>query len=212
MAQILKLPVQATKLGYRRVKKRPQSAETSGQMDLFPAASAQILAFTSDLSFFEQALMCDERGDDRAGELYVKAIDQQDCVADALCNLGIIESQKGNIIKAFDCFTTSLKHDPRHSEAHYNLGNLYFEMNDFRLAQIHFEMAGEIDSTFANAWYNLALVQTINHNAPAVLTALRKYRELVSEEDAQMAEELLENLKNAKAELIARSKTNGKVS
>ena len=88
--------------------------------------------------------MFDERGDSRAAELYGKAIDEQDCVADAFCNLGIIESQSGNTIKAFHCFTTSLKHNPRHSEAHYNLGNLYFDLNDFRLAQIHFEMAGRL--------------------------------------------------------------------
>ena len=63
--------------------------------------------------------MCDERGDGQAAELYARAIENHDCVADAFCNLGILESKKGSTAKAFDCFTTSLKHDPRHSEAHY---------------------------------------------------------------------------------------------
>ena len=198
MAQIVKLPVQASKLGYKRVRKR-KPEENPDQLDLFPKATAQILSFAAELSPFEQALMFDERGDSRAAELYGKAIDEQDCVADAFCNLGIIESQSGNTIKAFHCFTTSLKHNPRHSEAHYNLGNLYFDLNDFRLAQIHFEMAGEIDPTFANVWFNLALIQAINNDLTAAFRTLAKYKELVSEEEANSADELLESVKKTLA-------------
>lgn len=197
MAQILKLPVQATKLGYKRVRKRCHVVDPN-QLDLFPRTRAQILDFTPPgLSPFEQALMWDERGDIRAAELYAKAIDQQDCVADALCNLGIIESQRGNTIKAFDCFTTCLKHDPRHSEAHYNLANLYFDQNDFRLAQLHFEMAAELEPTFANAFFNLALVQAINNELEAALSALFKYQQLVSEEEGRIAQELVESLRKS---------------
>jgi len=196
MAQIVKLPVQASKLGYKRVRKR-KPEENPDQLDLFPKATAQILSFVAELSPFEQALMWDERGDIRAAELYVKAIDQQDCVADALCNLGIIESQRGNTIKAFDCFTTCLKHDPRHSEAHYNLANLYFDQNDFRLAQLHFEMAAELEPTFANAFFNLALVQAINNELEGALSALGKYQNLVSEEEGRIAQELVEGLRKS---------------
>src|SRR5262245_27349763 len=132
MGQIIKFPGQTSKFGYKRVKKRAKAAENPDQLNLFPRPTAQILNFASGLSLFEQALLWDERGDSKAAELYRKAIEEGDCVADAYCNLGIIESQKANATKAFDCFSTSLKHDPRHSEAHYNLGNLYFEVNDFR--------------------------------------------------------------------------------
>src|SRR5947207_2739385 len=144
--------------------------------------------FSSALSRFEQALMLDERGDLKAAELYRKAIEEQDCVADAYCNLGIIESQKGNTAKAFDCFTTSLKYNPRHSEAHYNLGNLYCDVNDFRLAQIHYEMAKEVDPSFANVYFNLALVQAINNDLGAAVSALTRYQELVSKDEAGNAE------------------------
>src|SRR5437870_7084218 len=163
MAQILKFPVQASKLGYKRVRKRANPAESQNQLHLFSPLTAQILDFAPDLSRFEQALRFDERGDAKAAELYSKAIAESDCVADAYCNLGIIESQKGNTTKAFDCFTTSLKHDPRHSEAHYNLGNLYFDANDFRLAQIHYELAAEMDPSFPNVYFNFAFVQAINN-------------------------------------------------
>src|SRR2546422_8557371 len=144
MAEILKFPPQASKFGYKRVKKRAKAAENPDQLHLFPQPTAQILNFATELSRFEQALMLDEREDPKAAELYAKAIEEHDCVADAYCNLGIIESQKGNTAKAFDRFTTSLKYDPRHSESHYNLGNLYFEVNELRLAQTHYEMAGEV--------------------------------------------------------------------
>src|ERR1051326_6241152 len=183
MAQILKFPAQASKLGYTRVRKRAKVAENPDQLHLFPRTTAQILDFGSELSRFEQALMLDERRDAKAAEVYAKAIEEQYCVAGAFCNLGIIESLKGNTTKAFDCFTTSLKYDPRHSEAHYNLGNLYFDVNDFRLAEIHYEMASEVDPSFPNVYFNLALVQAINNNLAAALRALTRYQELVSEDE-----------------------------
>src|SRR5213594_2707214 len=162
MGQILKFPVQASKLGYKRVKKRAQ-AENPDQLILFAQPTAQILYFVPGSSRFEQALTFDERGDLKAAELYRRAIEEEDCVADAYCNLGIIESKQGNVTKAFDCFTTSLKYNPRHSEAHYNLGNLYFDVNDFRLAQVHYEMAAEVDPSFANVYFNLALVRALSN-------------------------------------------------
>jgi len=196
MGQILKFPAQASKFGYKRVK-RAKAAENPDQLPLFPSPTAQILHFAPELSRFEYALLLDERGDPKAAELYAKAIEEQDCVADAYCNLGIIESQKGNTAKAFDCFTTSLKHNPRHAEAHYNLGNLYFDLNDFRLAQIHYEMAGEVEPSFANVYFNLALVQALNNDLAAALSAITRYQELVPDDEARMADELLCNLKKS---------------
>jgi tetratricopeptide (TPR) repeat protein len=197
MAHILKFPAQAAKLGYKRVRKRCHTAENPDQLDLFPGPTAEVLQFESALSKFEQALLLDERGDTKAGEMYAKAIAEEDCVADAYCNLGIIESQKGSTSKAFNCFTISLKHDPRHSEAHYNLGNLYFDINDFRLAQVHYEMAREIDPAFPNVYFNLALVQGINNDFDGALKALRQYQELVPDAEGRMAGELLQKLKNS---------------
>jgi tetratricopeptide (TPR) repeat protein len=199
MAQILKFPQQASKFGYKRVKKRAHADDNPDQLHLFPQPSAQILNFAPDLSRFEQALMWDERGDLKAAELYRKAIEEHDCVADAYCNLGIIESKQGNTTKAFDCFTTSLKFDPRHSEAHYNLGNLYSDVNDLRLAQVHYELAVEMDPSFPNVYFNLALVQAINNELAAAVSTLTKYQELVSEPEGRNADELLDNLKKSLA-------------
>ena len=206
MGQILKFPAPASKFGYKRVRKRGKTAEHPDQLHLFPQPTAQILHFASESGWFEQALLWDERGDPRAAELYQRAIAEGDCVADAYCNLGIIESQKGNTPRAFDCFTLSLKHDPRHSEAHFNLGNLYFDTNELRLAQVHYEMAAEVDPTFSSVFFNLALVQAINHNLPASIDALTKYKDLVPEDEGRNADELLQNLKRSVAAAFKRPK------
>jgi tetratricopeptide (TPR) repeat protein len=210
MAEILKLPTEAAKLGFQKIRKRCKRADDSNQLHLFEGGSpsthtAEILEFASALSPFEQALFSDDRGDNHAGELYARAIEQEDCVADALCNLGILESERGKTVKAFDCFTKCLQHDPRHVEAHYNLANLYFEQNDFRLAQFHFEIAIEIDPEFANAYFNLALVQEINANDGAALQTLGKYKRLVSPEEAMTAEQALNDLKRSTAALKKRA-------
>lgn len=200
MGEILKFPADATRLGYTRVRKRGQRTDDPNQLDLFLPPPARIASFSSALSPFEQALMSDERGDSQAAALYARAIESHDCEADAFCNLGIIESKKGSTAKAFNCFTTSLKHDPRHSEAHYNLANLYFEVNDFRLAQIHYEIAAEVDPTFANVYFNLGLVQSLNHELAAAIQSLTKYQQLVPAAEARNADELLRNLRQSMAE------------
>ncbi len=204
MGQILKFPAPAPKFGYKRVRKRGKSSENPDQLRLFSEPTAQILSFAPDSGWFEQALLWDERGDPRAGDLYRKAIEEGDCVADAYCNLGILESQQGNTTKAFDCFTLSLRHDARHSEAHFNLGNLYFDMEDLRLAQLHYEIVAEIDSDFASAFFNLALVQALNQNVAASVSALARYKELVSEAEGRKADELLKDLKRSLAAAFKR--------
>ncbi|NIR47883.1 tetratricopeptide repeat protein [candidate division KSB1 bacterium] len=200
MAKILHLPVkQPSKFGFKRASKRKKDPEQLGQLNLFSSRKGRILHLPSRFTLFEEALLLDERDDPKAAELYREAIAADDCVADAYCNLGILESRAGSTDKAFDCFTKSLKQDPRHLEAHYNLGNLYFEMENLRLAQQHYEMAAEIDSSFPNIYFNLGLVQAIIEDFNAAVTALSKYKELVSTEEADKADELLNSLKRSLA-------------
>jgi Flp pilus assembly protein TadD len=191
MGKVLQFPAGTERLGYKRSRKCRRPADDPDQLQLFAVPTAQVVALTSQLTPFEQALQCDERGDPRAAELYRRAIEAGDCMADAYCNLGIIESRLGNIAKAFDSFTKALQTDPRHAEAHFNLGNLYLEHNDLRLARVHYEIAGEIDPEFANVFFNLALIQAINHELAAAMTSLRRYRELVTEEEGRNADALL---------------------
>lgn len=193
MGQILQFPAPASKLGFKRVRKRACAVDPH-QLHLFPEPAAQILDFAPERGWFEQALLWDERGDPKAAELYQKAIEAGDCIADSYCNLGIIESQRGRTAKAFNCFTFCLQNNPRHSEAHYNLANLYFDVDELRLAKVHYEIAAEIDPSFANVHFNMALVQAISNDLPGSIRALARYKELVSEIDGRKADELLQTL------------------
>jgi tetratricopeptide (TPR) repeat protein len=151
----------------------------------------------SNVSPFEEALLLDERGDARAEELYLRAISESDSVADSYCNLGIIESKAGRTAKAFDCFTKSLEHDPRHFESHYNLANLYFEAGNFSLAKLHFELAAEIEPGFANLYFNLGLTFALMEDLNPAVAALIRYKELTPEEEGSKADGLLASLKRS---------------
>ncbi len=124
----------------------------------------------------------EDHNDGHAEELYRQAIAQGDLVADAYCNLGILESQAGRLTKAFDCFAQALEQDARHFEAHYNLGNLYFDGNDLRLARMHYELAAEIDPAFPNLYYNLGLVLALSGEKKAAIDAFARYQLLAPPE------------------------------
>src|SRR6267143_6350367 len=102
---------------------RQVEAELQGQLSLFRVEEGRIARL---LTPFEEALVLHEQGDPKAAEYYLEAINEGDNVAEAYCNLAIINLEQGNTPKALDQLTLSLKHDPRHVEAHYNLANLYY--------------------------------------------------------------------------------------
>jgi len=202
MAKILALKTQApAKFGFERVKRKKQDAESKGQLNLFSPrlSSAKVLNLPAKGTVFEQALLLDEQNDSKAHELYQKAIEIGDCVADAFCNLGIIESRANRTDEAFDCFTRSLREDPRHWESHYNLANLYFEIGTLKLAREHYEIAAKIEPSFANIYFNLGLLLAMSEEIDVAINALSRYKDLVSEQDRHHADDLLDSLKRSQA-------------
>ena len=201
MANILRLYAEPpSKFGFERVKKRKKREVTpKGQLNLFSSRAGHVVQLPADLSPFEEALLLDERGDGRASELYWEAISQADSAADAYCNLGILESQAGKTIRAFDCFTNSLKLDPRHFESHFNLANLYFDAGDKRQARLHYELAAEIEPDFPNIYFNLGLVHAMNEDFKNALRTLRKYKKLAPAEEGHKADQLLASLEGSMA-------------
>ncbi len=196
MAKILQFPgKRPSKFGFERVKKRRK--ENSDQMNLFSAKSGRILRLPTNMNSFEEALLLDEHGDGRAADLYRRAISEGDRVADSYCNLGIIESKDGRFSRAFDCFTKSLEYDARHFESHYNLGNLYFEGDNLRLARMHYELALEINSTFPNLYFNLGLVLALSEEKKAAIDAFIKYQQLASAEERGIADDLINGLRKS---------------
>lgn len=155
---------------------RQIEAELQGQLNLFRGVEVGSVARL--LTPFEEALLLHEQGDPKAEESYLEAINDGDNVAEAYCNLGIINLELGKIGKALDNFTLALKHEPRHVEAHYNLGNLYYDAGELPLARLHYEAAAQIEAGFSLVYFNLALVYHRLSDLAGALTALEKYKQL----------------------------------
>jgi tetratricopeptide (TPR) repeat protein len=194
MAKVVQFPVPSPeKFGFKPVrKKKPGEPEKKGQLNLFVGGK---LVKLNQLTPFEEALLIDDTGDAaKARELYLRAINEKDAVADAYCNLGIIESEARNYTKAIDCFTRCLKEEPRHFEAHYNLANQYAEVGNLPLAKIHYQMSIEIEPEFPNSYFNLGLTLAMNKEIEEAIQALVNYRNLVAPEERRQAEELISML------------------
>jgi tetratricopeptide (TPR) repeat protein len=202
MVKIIRFPDQVSarydfKRAKRGRKRKKTDLEDYGQLNLFNGGKAQIFRLPSDLSPFEEALMFDEQGDERAKDYYLKAITEGDCKADAYCNLGILESRDGNTTQAFDCFTKSLKEDSRHFESHFNLGNLYFDSGEFKLARLHYEIASQIYPTYANVYFNLGLVLALSEEYKLSIDAMNTYKSMVTEKESKKADDLLATLEKS---------------
>jgi tetratricopeptide (TPR) repeat protein len=169
-------------------KKRESPPRKDGQLNLFSGAKIVKL---NQLSAFEEALFLDENDDTSAKERYLQAIQEGDSVADAYCNLGIIESKLRNFPKAIDSFTLSLKEDPRHFESHYNLANLYAELGNLPLAKVHYQMSISIEPEFPNSYFNLGLTLAMNQEIDEAIQTLLEYRRLTTSEDHAQVDELI---------------------
>jgi tetratricopeptide (TPR) repeat protein len=194
MAKVVKFhsPV-PEKFGPLRVsKKKPDVAPKDGQLNLFIGGRVVKL---NQLTPFEEALMLDDGGDHEAAKKqYLKAIQAQDSISDAYCNVGILETQTGNFARAIDCFTRSLKEDPRHFEAHYNLANLYSEVGNFPLARLHYEAAIEIEPSFTNSYFNLALTLVMIKLFKDAAQVLIQYKSMVPDEEHKLTDDLIRML------------------
>jgi tetratricopeptide (TPR) repeat protein len=196
LGKLIAFPGQpATKLGYKRVGvRRHADLERHGQLNLFAAPRGQVVELPRRLSTFEEALLLDEHGDPASAELYRQAITEGDCVAEAYCNLGILESESENRPQAFDCFTLSLANDPRHFESHYNLGNLYLDEGDLRLAKLHYEICTVVEPDFPDTYFNLGLVLVMSEQREHAVQALERYKSLVPDHEGAKADELMASL------------------
>ena len=176
-------------------------AELQGQMSLFRAEPGQVQV-SRLLTPFEEALVLHEQGDRTASEFYQQAIVEGDNVAEAYCNLGIIELDTGDTIGALENFTQSLKNDPRHVEAHYNLANLYYDAGDFPLARLHYEAAIQIEPNFSLVYYNLALVYHRLNKVEAARQSLTRYKDLEpGDEEIELVDQLLKAMDTGRPNL-----------
>jgi len=188
-------PHKPTRLGHKKAKKNNQGKmEAKGQLNLFQKPSPKIIPMSKKLGPFEQALQHDENGNNNARKAYVKAIEDNDRKADALCNLGIIEAKDGHDVRAIDCFSRALIEEPRHFEAHFNLANIYFDNENYPLANLHYKTAMEVDPDDPNIYFNLGLVQALQEDIKEAIDSLSIYANMVNKDEAQKANELISQL------------------
>jgi len=174
---------------------RQIEAELQGQLSLFRIEEGRVARLRTP---FEEALLLHEQGDVKATEYYLEAVSEGDNVAEAYCNLAIINLEQGNAAKALDQLTLSLKHEPRHVEAHYNLANLYYDHGNYHLARLHYEAATQIEPGFSLVYFNLALVYHRLNDWPNASTALERYREFEpQDQDIDALSDLLRAMADA---------------
>ena len=193
MAKIIQFSAnpEPEKFGPQRVSTRKEKTEPTkrGQLNLFTGGKVVKL---NQLSVFEEALLVDEQGDKKNARVqYLQAIKEGDSIADAYCNLGIIEWQDANYTKAIDYFTMCLKYEPRHYEAHYNLANLYAEVGNYSLAKIHYQISIEIEPGFSNCYFNLGLTLAMNKEYKEAVNILTQYRQMTPGEDHRQTNDLI---------------------
>ena len=199
MGEIIQFPVKASdKFGFKPVRRRRKrkDLEEHGQLNLF---SGRTIKMPTMLQAFEEALILDEMDDPRAYDHYKKAVEEKDQVADAYCNLGILESGSGNTKEALECFTNSLKDDPSHFETHYNIANLYFDLSEYGPAKVHYEVAQKLDPGYSNLYFNLGLVYCLNQEFEKAVETLTEYAGLVPEKDGGKALDLVNSIKKTLA-------------
>ena len=195
MAKVIAFPgTGPEKFGFKSVKRvKNDTLEKPAQLNLFSGGKVVNL---NPLTPFEEALVLDEQHDAKAKEFYQKAIEKGDAVADAYCNLGILESESKNYTKAIDCFTLSLKEDPRHYEAHYNLANVYAEVGNLPLAKVHYQLSIAINPTFSNSHFNLGLAFVLSQEIEEAIQSLLRFKRLAPSHDHAAADELINDLSN----------------
>jgi len=188
----------AEKFGYKTASRRGRRSGTApGQLGLF-SGKVRIIPLHTALTHFESALMTHENGGAGAADRYREAIAHEDCVADAWCNLGILESQAGNHKEALECFSRSLQADNGLFETHYNLGNLHLELGNIEPAKLHYEVARSIDPMYPNLYFNIGLVLALADDIEGAIDSLKMYLEMASSDASPKVNELLRRLVETK--------------
>jgi tetratricopeptide (TPR) repeat protein len=109
---------------------------------------------------------------------------------------GSIYFQRGYFAQAAAAFQSALRDDPSSAEACYGLGSAYLNLQKTAEARDSFERATKLRAsypdTLANAWNNLGLLATRDHNLDE---AIRCFQEAVRQSSANLI--ALNNLGNA---------------
>lgn len=69
-----------------------------------------------------------------------------------------LEEDPGSQLEAISTYEKVLEMEPEHAAAHINLGTLYYNRQDYRMAEHHYRQAIEIDPRYSLAYFDLGNV------------------------------------------------------
>ncbi len=171
------------------------SLSSTGQLNLFDFQdkdAGHTLPLAENV--FDLALKLDLNNDPSAERYYLRAIEQHENIAHALCNLGVIAAHKLNMVEAIDLFTQALAEDPRHCESHFNLANVYFAAGNFSLAILHYQIVISVAAWFTDVYFNLGLAYLEQEKLKEANEAFKIYKSLTPDKNVEQLNTLLLSL------------------
>ena len=111
-----------------------------------------------------------------------------------LTRLGVVLHVLGRYNEALAQHKKAIELNLECAEAHYNLGNLYYDLEDYSQAQVHYSWTVEIDPDYSEAHFRLH--QTFNnlHQYSESMIAFRNWRRSILRKDVERVRLHLEKL------------------
>ncbi len=133
---------------------------------LFPTS---ILCAQSVKDVYEQAVEAYNKGQfKQAIDLYGQIIQVLPTFAPAYNGLGLaVKGDVGDEEKAIEYFKLAIHYDPQYAQSYDNLGRIYYERQDFDLAQASFEKALKLDPNLYSSRSSLAWIYLLVKVNPA---------------------------------------------
>lgn len=112
------------------------------------------------LEWFERGCQLDglPSTQSEADDAYRNALACDPTFADAHCNLGALQQQRGDRDGARASYEAALRHEPAHLEARFNLAGIDEEEGRSEAALRHYESLLEFDPAYSDAHLNAALI------------------------------------------------------
>lgn len=169
-----------TKYSFTKANASLSNSIPSSQLNIF-RHQARIIPIEIGKTNFEMALTYDGKDNKIAKAYYLRAIENNENIADSYCNLAIIEGAH-DLLKALQYFIAAINEDTFHYQSNYNLGCLYLDLDNLDLAKIYFQKAINIEPSHSSAYYNLNIVLNRLGDKEAANEMLLKYKFLVNNE------------------------------
>lgn len=165
---------------------------TGGKPDQKSAGTESLTP--SQAGRFQEALaQLDQQQPKKAESLLESLLRERTDVAELWLNLAFSQYQQKNFAAADKTVSRILAAFPRTVQAHNLAGLLAVEKGEFKKAEQHYADALKLSSGYANALYNMALLQDIYlQNTAAAVDYYNRY--LILEKDDEATKAWVENL------------------